>query len=151
MSAAKVGGYAVIRATDDVIEARSGAEPIDASGLEEPLAGRYFLAEVEIASTAEAEQISGRRGPSIGAGVEINVAEGTALDHLPPPIARVFIRGFRRGFSSVIGGRAGSVLRRGAHLRRRRLLVLVSSTHKWQRKANQTKDQSGVRSTDNDF
>lgn len=80
VGAAEGGGDAVVRTGEYVVEAGGGAEPVDACGLEEPVAGGGFLAAREVGAAADSEEVAGGRGPAIGSGVEVDVAEGSAVD-----------------------------------------------------------------------
>lgn len=85
LGAAERGGDSVVRAGEEVVEAVGGAEPVDAGGEEEVGAGGELFAAGEVGGGAEGEEVAGRGGPAVGSGVEVDVAEGSAVDRLLPP------------------------------------------------------------------
>jgi hypothetical protein len=113
--AAECGGDAVVMAGEHVVEARVRAEPVDAGGAEQPLRGGRRLAALpaaagEVAARAQVEEVPRRRGPAVGAPVQVDRPQRAGGHGLLPP-----------ALLAGAGGRLGRAtgLRR-AHRRRRR-------------------------------
>lgn len=124
--AAEGGGDAVVVAGEHVVEPRVGAEPVDAGGAEEPLRGGRRLGPPapsagggEVAAGAQVEQVPRRRGPAVGATVQVHLPQRAGGHGLLPPIARrrlVLIpalgrgRWHRRRLGLGAGGRVGGLV-----------------------------------------
>lgn len=105
---------AVVAARKEVVELAVGSHPINASGIEEPLAGGSFALFGRVIRSADGEEVAGRRGPAVGSGVEIHVFQGSAVDRFLPPIFHggrgrgralgvvVHLHVFRRAHSTVV-------------------------------------------------
>jgi hypothetical protein len=88
--AAERGGDGVVVAGEHVVEARVGAEPVDAGGAEQPVGGRRRLAAPpspagEVAARAQVEEVPGRRGPAVGAPVQVHLPQRAGGHGLFPP------------------------------------------------------------------
>jgi len=88
--AAEGGGDAVVVAGEHVVEAGMGAEPVDAGGTEQPVRGGRRLAAlpaaaVEVAARAQVEEVPRRRGPAVGAAVQVDQPQGAGGHGLLPP------------------------------------------------------------------
>jgi hypothetical protein len=88
--AAERGGDGVVVAGEHVVEARVGAEPVDAGGAEQPVGARRRLAAPpspagEVAARAQVEEVPGRRGPAVGAPVQVHLPQRAGGHGLFPP------------------------------------------------------------------
>lgn len=103
LGSAKGSHDAVVRAAEDIIEPRRGAEPVDAGGSQEPVAAGDLLTARKVVFAAKREEIAGWGGPAVGSRVEIDKAEGATIDRLLDPSGGV------AGGGDGGGGVAGEV------------------------------------------
>lgn len=115
---------AVVRPGQDMIEAAGGSEPVDSGRLQKPLSGWRFLLFREVSLAAELEEMSRWRRPAVGSGVEVDAAEGSAVDSFLPPV----IVGRARGILSSLGTDS-SVRFAGFRLRRAHFRQLRDLSH----------------------
>jgi hypothetical protein len=103
--AAEGGGDAVVVAGEHVVEARVGAEPVDAGGAEQPVRGGRRLAALpaaagEVAARAQVEEVPRRRGPAVGATVQVDQPQRAGGHGLLPP---ALLAGAGGGLARAIG------------------------------------------------
>ncbi|CAI0438594.1 unnamed protein product [Linum tenue] len=73
-------GDAVVGPAHDVLELGGGPDPVHPGGGEEVVAAGGFLFFGKVVFGAEGEEITRWRGPAVGSGLEVDVAEGSAVD-----------------------------------------------------------------------
>lgn len=112
--------HAIIGSGENVVEFSGGFEPVGAGGGKKVVAAGGFLTVGEVVLGTEREDVAGRGGPTVGSGVEVDVAERSTIDGLGNPIGGGGgFAGNERKYGGGIGAGAPATV------------VIGDGTHKW--------------------